>query len=285
LIETIITDIAKSLDTQIQNYEKVQGGDINQCFCLYTPDGRCFHKINDAERFPQMFEKEAAGLEALRKSGTILVPAVLQHGVAQGHQWLLLEWLEKKPASTHSLHHFGVNLARLHQQPQACFGWHTDNYIGSLQQVNTMHHNWEAFYTECRVMPLVKQLFDARTFEKKDISLAISFCKKLNSLFPEEPPALLHGDLWSGNYMITANAAALFDPAVYFGHREMDIGMSKLFGGFNQAFYAGYEEQYPLEKDWEKRLPLTQLYPLLVHACLFGGHYSNAARQILKRCG
>ena len=112
--------------------------------------------------------------------------------------------------------------------------------------------------------------------------MAETFCKQLNHLFPSEPPSLLHGDLWSGNYMISsAGYAAIYDPAVYFGHREMDIGMTKLFGGFEQRFYSAYQEAYPMEKNWMQRLPLTQLYPLLVHAVLFGGHYVSSSREII----
>jgi len=102
--------------------------------------------------------------------------------------------------------------------------------------------------------------------------------------FPEEPPALLHGDLWAGNFMIdSTGSAAIFDPAVYCGHREMDLGMTKLFGGYDQRFYKGYNAVYPLEKNWEKRLPLTQLYPLLVHALLFGGHYIAQVKSTVLR--
>ena len=101
---------------------------------------------------------------------------------------------------------------------------------------------------------------------------------------PIEPPSFLHGDLWSGNYMITSSGyATIFDPAVYFWHREMDIGMTKLFGGFDHRFYEAYNEAYPLEKGWEKRLPITQLYPLLVHAVLFGGHYISNVKDIVKQ--
>jgi len=132
-------------------------------------------------------------------------------------------------------------------------------------------------------MRLVMQLFNSNAFSKKDVTAAEKLCEKLNEVLPLEPPALLHGDLWSGNFMVTANGyAAIFDPAVYYGHREMDIGMTKLFGGFDQPFYDAYEEVYPLEKGWKQRLQLAQLYPILVHAILFGGHYIDKAKTILK---
>jgi fructosamine-3-kinase len=104
----------------------------------------------------------------------------------------------------------------------------------------------------------------------------------LNNHFPTESPSILHGDLWSGNFLISSNGhVALIDPAVYCGHREMDIGMTKLFGGFNEKFYDSYNETFSLESGWRDRLALTQLYPILVHSVLFGGHYIERARKII----
>jgi fructosamine-3-kinase len=129
----------------------------------------------------------------------------------------------------------------------------------------------------------VKKLFDAGDLSATDIRDADLFCNNIRTIFPGEPPSLLHGDLWAGNYMITSTGyAAVFDPAVYCGHREMDIGMTKLFGGFDQRFYDAYNETYPLEKGWENRLPITQLYPLLVHAVLFGGHYISEVKHVFS---
>jgi fructosamine-3-kinase len=125
-------------------------------------------------------------------------------------------------------------------------------------------------------------------FSSVDIQNADALCRKLENMFPVEPPALLHGDLWSGNFMPVKSAGgsvtpAVYDPAVYFGHREMDIGMTLLFGGFDMRFYDAYNSLYPLEKDWNSRVPLTQLYPLLVHAVLFGGGYVNHCKETLDR--
>ena len=268
----------------IIRYEPVHGGDINQCYCLYTPDARYFLKVNDAFRYPGMFEKEASGLDALRNNFSLPVPVVVKFDVVQQQQYLLLEWIEAGKPKVNFWESFGAALATMHRQSQVYYGWEEDNYIGSLPQYNSKHTSWHLFYSECRIMPLVKSLFNAGAFTKQDVSNAEFFCQKTDQLFPHEPPALLHGDLWSGNFMITAAGdVAIYDPAVYYGHREMDMGMTKLFGGFDQRFYNAYNEVYPLEKDWLQRLPLTQLYPLLVHAVLFGGHYVGSAKEIIKQ--
>ena len=275
----------------INRYEAVHGGDINPSYCLYSADAKYFLKVNDANRYPDMFEKELNGLQALanglptyEKLATLTVPRVIKSGVVQQEQYLLLEWIETGTPKKDFWEGFGECLALLHQKKQSYFGWVENNYIGSLHQYNTNHQSWHLFYTECRIMPLVEILFNMGAFSKHDVTIAESFCKQSDQIFPPEPPALLHGDLWSGNFMITATGdAAIYDPAVYFGHREMDIGMTKLFGGFDNRFYDAYNEVYPLEKDWYKRLPLTQLYPLLVHAVLFGEHYIGSTREIIKQ--
>ena len=268
----------------IIRYEPVHGGDINRCYSLYGHDSKYFLKVNDAGQYPGMFEKEANGLHALLESCTLTIPRVIKHGTINQEQYLLMEWIERGSPQPDFWKKFGEGLALLHQNLQSCFGWVEDNYIGSLPQRNEKFNTWHSFYAECRIMPLVTILNDTGMFSKQDVTMAESFCKILDQLFPPEPPALLHGALWNGNYIITASGnPALVDPSVYCGHREMDIGMTQLFGGFDQRFYRAYDEVYPLEKDWQQRLPLTQLYPLLVHAVLFGGHYVGSAREIMKR--
>lgn len=270
-------------DLTITRYETLQGGDINRAYCLYGNKEKYFLKINEESKYPAMFEKEAAGLRSLQTNSILKVPAVLKHGIVNNQQYLLLEWIDSGTISPGFWERFGAGLAQLHLKKQEYFGWDINNYIGSLAQTNSIFPSWHLFYTECRILPLVKQLFDQGIFSKQDLKSAEIVCKKFEYLFPEEPPALLHGDLWSGNFKITAEGeAAIFDPAVYYGHREMDIGMTLLFGGFDQRFYEAYHEIFPLEKNWKQRISLTQLYPLLVHALLFGGHYVESARREMK---
>jgi fructosamine-3-kinase len=230
-----------------------------------------------------MFVHEANGLDLLRNNCELIIPKIIKVDVCNEQQYLLMEWLEKGVPQKNMWENFGIGLAMMHKQPQKYFGLNDDNYIGSLKQINDPHNEWHSFYADCRIMPLVKNLFDAGNFSSTDIKDAEFFCNGLKNIFPSGPPSLLHGDLWAGNYLISSPGfAAIFDPAVYFGHREMDIGMTKLFGGFDQRFYDLYNETYPLEKEWERRLPVTQLYPLLVHAVLFGGHYISEVKHIFS---
>ena len=279
----ILQNIFKDCDLNVQQYERMHGGDINSSYSLFTSIGKCFLKLNDKNRYPLMFTREANGLDKLRELCTLKIPQVIKQGSCNDQQYLLLEWMEKGAPKKDMWENFGRGLAMMHKQPQEYFGLDEDNYIGSLNQNNNRHNEWDSFYSECRIMPLVKELFEAGSFSSTNIKDAEFFCSLLKNIFPSEPPSLVHGDLWAGNYMISSSGyAAIFDPAVYFGHREMDIGMTKLFGGFDRQFYEAYNEAYPLEKGWEKRLSITQLYPLLVHAVLFGGHYISEVKHIFS---
>lgn len=276
--------ILDDCDLDIIHYEPVHGGDINDSYHLHCRGADYFLKVNHADPYPAMFKKEASGLMALAKGFSLTVPSVIKYGATLQQQYLLLQWIEKGAPKKDFWESFGLALAAMHKQPQAYFGWIEDNYIGSLPQKNTIHQSWASFYSECRILPLVKILFDTGAYTKPDTNLAESFCQNLNQIFPQEPPSLLHGDLWSGNFMTASSGdAAIYDPSVYCGHREMDIGMTKLFGAFDSRFYIAYNEAYPLEKNWMQRLQLTQLYPLLVHSVLFGGHYVRATKDIIKQ--
>lgn len=282
LLQNIFDDCGLS----ITNYTSVHGGDINEAYCLFENEKKYFLKVNDANQYPHMFEKERNGLNALSKHCNLMVPQAIKCGVVEEQQYLLLKWIERGTPQKDFWEKFGEGLAAMHHQQQLFFGWEEDNYIGSLAQRNDKRDSWSSFYAECRILPLAVQLFNSNAFSRQDVAEAEKLCKKLHELFPPESPALLHGDLWSGNFMVASHGyAAIFDPAVYYGHREMDIGMTKLFGGFDERFYDAYNETYPLEKNWMERLRLTQLYPILVHAILFGGHYVDKARCIIKYYG
>lgn len=262
----------------------VHGGDINEAYCIFSKEKKYFLKLNNASAYPKMFEKETDGLHNLKKYFSGKVPDVIDSGAYENKQYLLLEWVEQISPQKDFWKNFGNALALMHNKPQQFFGWHTDNYIGSLQQINIPKTDWQSFYAEMRIMPMIKTLYNNSVISVADVKSTEHLCKELINIFPQEPPSFLHGDLWSGNFMVAANGyASVYDPAVYCGHREMDIGMTKLFGGFDQVFYDAYNETYPLQKNWKSRLNYTQLFPLLVHAILFGGHYINSVKTIIGK--
>ena len=279
---TALTTVLQQCGFEHADVQRVSGGDINQAYKIQHKSTAFFLKVNDAATYPLMFQREADGLAALRKNSDCIVPDVLKTGVAESHQYLLLEWIERSPPAKNYYSSLGKSLAEMHLQTEEQAGWPTDNYIGSLPQTNTFTNDWCCFYATYRIAPLVKLLTDNGSFEKKEQQFAERLYTKLSQYFPNEKHAFLHGDLWGGNHFPNENGLpVLIDPAVYYGHREMDIGMTALFGGFDRAFYEAYNYYYPLESGWQQRLQLTQLYPLLVHAVLFGGHYVSRSASIL----
>lgn len=177
----------------------------------------------------------------------------------------------------------GKGLAALHQCTQSDFGWEQDNYIGSLIQTNALLKDWPEFFAEYRILALSRKAFNAGLIDRADLKAIDSFLNRYPELLPQEKPALVHGDLWSGNVLYTKDGTpALIDPAVYYGHREMDLAMMQLFGGFPQTVFDTYTAYYPLEGDWQSRIKYQQLYPLLVHLVLFGPSYRSSCREVWK---
>ena len=267
---------------QILSFHPVSGGSINQAFQIKTNHGNFFLKYKDASRFPQMFQKEAKGLELLRNSGTVNVPEVLLAAEAGKHSFLLMEFINSAPMKDDFWDDFGKSLAALHSHKAEKIGLGHDNFMGSLVQQNNFHESWITFFIEERLEPQVKHALEKNAISKTDILAFERLYQKLGDIFPKVSPTLLHGDLWSGNFMVNHQGKpCLFDPAVYYGHPEIDIAMTTLFGGFNQRFYEVYNRHNPLEKGWQYRLDIYNLYPLMIHLNLFGGGYLGAVRRIL----
>ena len=220
----------------------------------------------------------------LASAGEIPVPEVVFSGTHNEVAYLVLKFIESTSRKVHFWDDFGRRLARLHKHKAKHFGLDQDNYIGSLPQSNRKHDNWTSFFIKERLEFQVKLAGDQGKINRETIKAFERFYQKIEEIFPEEPASLVHGDLWGGNYMVNENGSAvIIDPAVYYGLREMDLGMSKLFGGFSTEFYEAYHDEYPLEKDWEQRLDYCNLYPLMVHVNLFGGGYLNSVKSILRR--
>lgn len=271
-------------NVDIELARPVGGGSINDAYRLETNEGRFFVKVNSADRFPSMFEAEADGLKRLSAAATVRVPNVIAVGEDRDDSYLLLEHVESGTKSASFWEQFGRSLAQLHRITNGHFGLERNNYIGSLHQANTPHAKWEEFFIRCRLEPLVEMARDAGRIGMGDVLRFERLYARLPALFPEEPPALLHGDLWSGNILCgERNDPVLIDPAVYYGHREMDIAMTRLFGGFDDGFYAAYNAEHPLGAGWMDRADLCNLYPLMAHVILFGGGYAAQVRAALRR--
>lgn len=262
----------------------LSGGCINEVIKIHTTSGDFFLKWNSATRYPKMFEQEVKGLKLLKEADNIKVPDVLTYGEIGAYSFLLLEFIVSALQIKNFWEDFGTSLAMLHRHTSGYFGLDHDNYIGSLVQKNTMHNNWISFFVEERIEKQLKMVYNDGKISKKLLEKFAKLYKVLPEIFPDEPSALLHGDLWNGNYIISSQGkACIIDPAVYYGHREIDLGMSRLFGGFSPAFYTAYHETYPLEKGWKNRLDICNLYPLLVHVNLFGGGYLSSVEAILQK--
>lgn len=263
------------------NLQPVGGGCIAEARIATFADGyRVF--VKSAEGLPGMFECEAKGLSALAAAGAIRTPEVL----AVGDGALVLEAIIPGPRRPDFFEVFGRRFARLHSRQGPFFGFDGDNFIGSTAQRNTpvgAGDDWPGFFVERRLR------FQVELAERNGHGSELRECLESGEAHireiigaAAEPPSLLHGDLWGGNYMVDDRGSpCLIDPAVYYGHREADLAMTRLFGGFPPPFYAAYTEAWPLEPGHAERLPLYQLYHLLNHLNLFGGAYYRQCRQIL----
>lgn len=270
--------IAAALGADVTAATSVAGGDIHDAFRVCLADGRVvFVKSHDRtasdptanESFSGMFAAEAAGLDWLRPS-PLRVPGVL----AVGETWLALEWIELEGRP--DLGAFGRGLAALHRLSAPSFGLSRPNYLATLVQDNAPEADWPTFYVERRLRPL---------FRRAGLGLdaELDYLRDRPELFgPPETPARLHGDLWWGNVGSSGGEPVVLDPAVYGGHREVDLAMLALFGGLPDALIAAYEEMWPLAPGWRERISLHQLYPLAAHACLFGGGYGSQVERALS---
>ncbi len=262
----------------------VGGGSINDCYRMDTDAGPFFLKVNPADRYPSLFEAEADALCRLAATGAVRVPDVIAFGEEDDLSYLLLEHIRTEPRSRAFWVALGTSVAALHRNGSNTFGLERSNYIGTLQQTNTPCPTWSEFFVTQRLEPQVRMALDNKRLGSGNALRFEKLFSKMHRLFPVEAPSLLHGDLWSGNVLCGADQQpVLIDPAVYHGHREMDLAMTHLFGGFDDAFLDAYHTAMPLHAGWKERIDLCNLYPLLVHANLFGGGYIGQVTDILRR--
>lgn len=262
----------------------VGGGSINQAFKVPGDPRPLFVKINRASAL-QDFEAEAEGLQALCEAGGVSVPNVVGCGAVGDASFLALEWIELRNRTPSAQSCLGAGLADLHRAAAKRFGWHRHNTIGATPQFNTQTEDWLDFYRRER-LAFQLQLARKNGLPGPLLAQGDRLSERLESFFAGYRPvaSLLHGDLWSGNWGADEKGNPfIFDPAVYYGDREADLAMTRLFGGFGQAFYASYGKRWPLAGGWERRVDLYNLYHLLNHFNLFGSGYLGQVSTCLSR--
>ena len=284
-IENLLQEYFSGETVFIKSHQLLGGGSINYAAKIETNQGWYFVKWNKASLYPEMFEKEARGLEILRQTMTLYIPKVIACGKEGDSSFLILEYIEAGKRDPEFWEKFGTGLARLHRHSDKQYGLAEDNYMGSLVQYNKRYDNFTDFWITQRLMPQLQLAIDKGLMNSKHGKQMKLLYKKLPDLIPNQRyPSLVHGDLWNGNYVINAQGkAALIDPAVAYSHREVDLAMSHLFGGFPSDFYIAYHQEYPFSPGLHKRFELFNLYPLLVHVNLFGRSYLASVEDILKR--
>lgn len=271
------------LCVKIEKVRSVSGGDISDAYLIKTESERFFCKVNQGGDAYKMFVAEKKGLEAIAKTKNIATPKVLLCEPLEIGGLLLMEYIEPKRATPEEMKVFGHQLASLHNCTFEKFGWDSNNYIGSLPQSNKEHSIWAEFYVQERLLPQLKLAHDSGKLNAGEIPSEEQIFKSCENLFPNIGPALLHGDLWSGNYLISEKGKPyLIDPATYYGHYEVDLAMTRLFGGFGNSFYEAHSEHFPKIGGEAERNDLYQLYYLLVHLNLFGSSYKSPVINILK---
>ena len=272
---------------RIESAPVVSGGRIREALRLATPEGEFFAKWSD-EGPEDIFLCEAQGLDTLRAaSGSITVPRVIAVGKRDTETpgFLIIEYLHgsrrREEADDETL---GRGLAAIHRTTRSSFGFHATSYCGPTAQDNRASVTWVEFYRDRRLRPLVEALQRRSGLSFADRCVFDRLTERLEELLPtDSTPSLIHGDLWAGNVLSTTRGPALVDPACAFADREMEFGITTLFGGLPPRAFSAYQEAWPMRHDWRERNPLYQLYHLLNHALLFGGNYGEEGLRVASR--
>lgn len=285
MLDALRGSLRQHLNADLEKASPLSGGDINEAFRLDLSDGRRVFLKTNRHAAVDMFPAEARGLAWLAEPGAIRTPEVLAVAPATPSTpgFLVLELLEPGPPQPGFDERLGRELAQLHRFGSTAFGLDHDNFIGRLPQPNAALSTWPDFYRERRLRAQLEQaptrLVGSALRRRFD-----ALFSRLDTMLPDEPPARLHGDLWGGNlHRAPDGAPVLIDPAAYAGSREVDLAMMRLFGGFAQRVFDAYDEVFPLADGAAERVPLYQLYPLLVHVNLFGGGYVGSVERALSR--
>ena len=276
--------LSEQLSFELKSSSSLSGGDISDTHKLSTSLGDLVIKRNDAN-LNLMLKREAEGLQLLRENTDFIrIPEVLLQGTFEQDSFLVIEYIQPGNPKQDSHINFGKALAQLHSNTQEKWGMEGTNYIGSLPQENRLHNTWEELYWQERISPQLKRALYNGYLKQEDIPKGTNAVQLFKEVFSPHAPALLHGDLWNGNYFFdTEGKPVLIDPSVYYGHPMMDIGMAHLFGGFSSDFFESYYSENPITGNKTTQIELAQLYYLLVHLNLFGTSYLGSVKNILEK--
>ena len=277
--------ISDVLGEVILGASPMTGGDINHAVKVETKQDIYFVKWNDIPQSLAMLESEAFALQSLQNTQTIGIPNIIAVSSFENKAYLILQFIHsKQKPDSRDLVNFGRHLAKLHLVPTDYFGYPEDNFIGRLTQVNLKSDNWSEFYIKHRLHPQIATAKNSNHLSNISAESIDRLYVKIDALLKDTIPSLLHGDLWSGNYIIANNGQSyLIDPASYYGHAEVDLAMSELFGGFGEDFYIGYNDVKKISANYTHRREIYQLYYLLVHLNLFGRSYEESCARILRK--
>ena len=283
---SLIRTLDEHLGSRPSSVRLAPGGCINEAATFVCGGWRYFVKWN-SDGPPGMFEAEADGLRRLEAASAIAVPRVLAFSDAKGSQpaFLLLNDFGAGSPAARFDEELGERLAALHRTAGDHFGLVRDNFIGVLEQPNTPTDNWPEFFGDQRIGAQQREATRRGSLDSETHNLLDRVRARLVDWLPSSPsPSLLHGDLWSGNFGVASNGSpVVFDPAVYYGDREVELAFTQLFGGFGSRFYSAYDAAWPREAGHSGRCDLYNLYPLLVHANLFGGSYARRVKSVASR--
>ncbi len=283
----LINRVGQRLGTAVVSIRRVSGGDVADSFRIHLADGRSAFAKTHPSPPPAFFETEASSLRWIADADAVRTPMVwaVDDDRSGGPAYLVLEWIDDGVADSRTDDRFGRALAALHRSGAPCFGRQDLATTGSRRLPNEPSDSWSEFYGSQRLLPLARMAAESHSLNPSTITDLETLAGRLDQFgIDDEPPSRLHGDLWAGNCLVdTHGRSVLIDPAAHGGHREFDLAMMRLFGGFGDEAFAAYHETSPLADGWEERVTLHQIAPLVVHAIKFSGGYVDAARRAITR--
>ncbi len=284
---TIKNRLSKIINEEIDAITAVSGGDIGSAYKITTKNNnQYFAKTSDFKDSTAMLKMEYEGLKHLQEKAQVNIPQIIKVGKSADSAFLVLEWIEQGKKNDNTSQTIADQLVKLHSTEEKYFGLDYDNFIGYLEQINSRDSDWLSFYYKNRIEYQLKLAIDSGRLDSSLIKKIDKMFRLIEQEHPKVKPCLLHGDLWNGNIIFGQGGMPYFiDPAIYYGYREMDYAMMKLFGGFNEDIFDAINDKMPIDKGYKDRLKFYQLYYILVHVNIFGGSYAYTAREIIQYYG